>query len=173
MGRIKTVPRSKPHSRNLAPRSNLLVRPNASVQPVESPKSPKQVNEKVDTPSTTNTTAGPQLLSESPYAQNYPTPDSSIDDIIEVKARIRQSTRKKYPSDVPQQSRPPFLPQAMQTGCIQISKFKCLTAPTATDGKPDWDAIKYCLDCLRPHLMLRCDGSRTLVSQDCAFHKAK
>lgn len=170
MGRIKAVNRSKPHSRGHAPKSNLLVRPNASIQRVENVKSQTQAKEKVDTP---DTTAETQLPAESHYAQNYPTPESSIDDIIEVKARIRQSTRKKYPSDVPRPSRPPFLPQAMQTGCIQISKFKCLTAPTATDGKPDWDAIKYCLDCLRPHLILRCDGSRSLVSQECVFHKAK
>ena len=170
MGRIKSVYRSKATSRGLAPKSNLFVRPNTSTEPSENSRSQNQVNEKLNAPATT---AEARIQSESSNTRNSPSPTTELDDIIEVKARIRQTTRKKYPSDVPRPSRPPFLPPIMQTGCIQTSKFKCLTAPTATEGKPDWDAVKYCLDCLRPHLVLYCDGAHTLVAQDCAFHQLK
>jgi hypothetical protein len=172
MGRIKAVGRAKPLSKGLAPKSNLYVRSNDLVQ-----QSPETNNMSIpDTIDDSDDAEDKDVRDDSGVRQDYPSPaltvqhERTADETFEINARIPRKNRKKYPADAPRISRPPYLPAIMQTGCIQTTKFKCLTAPTAKDGKPDWDVIKYCLDCLRPHVILYCDGTHELHQQDCNYH---
>lgn len=171
MGRIKSVGRANPVSKGLASKSNLYLHQHASPQPSMKERSHAEKHEPGN--DTIDLTEEPQSEADNSRVQDYPSPAITLDDAIEIKARIRRNGRKKYPSDVPRTPRPPYLPPVMQTGCILITKFKCLTAPTAEANKPDWDVMKYCLDCLRPHIHFYCDGTHKLVEHECAFHRDK
>jgi hypothetical protein len=182
MGRIKSIGRSKSASKGLAPKSNLYVRnKNSSRKDVTNTRrQDAEVTDDdeddiivLDYPSPPTTvephTVDPNTLEEPPGDDE----GATVEDTLEIAARIRKNGRKKYPSVVPRASRPPYLPPVMQTGCILTTKFKCLSAPTATEGKPAWDAIKYCLDCLRPHLILHCNGDHDLEERECDYHIEK
>ena len=177
MGRIKAVNRAIPVSRGLAPKKNLYVRrktPTSSTK--EQKASPAAPSDAIDVPDDDDDDDDNDDENGIEAAQDYPSPALTSDrerpagDTFEIVSRIPKKSRKKYPSDAPRISRPPFLPPIMQVGCIQTTKFKRLTAPTAKNGKPDWDVVKYCLDCLRPHLILYCDGTHELLEQVCNYH---
>ena len=172
MARIKSVRRPKPTPQPASPQ-----RASLDSQPASSPVLQKTQESDLSREHSGDTATNEEVVvsskASSSHTPAYPTPAASVDDTIEVIVRVPRKSRKQYPSDAPKAPRPPFLPPSMQTGYIQTTKFKCLSAPGAEDGKAAWDTMAYCLDCLRPHLVLYCDGSRCLAEQACSFHRAK
>jgi hypothetical protein len=113
-----------------------------------------------------------QLARELQNAVDVPTPTSpksSADTTEDEPKRLRR--KKGCVGHTTRLPRPPFLPPHMRNGCVQTTKFKSKTAPGAPKGRDGWESFNYCLDCLRDHKIIYCDGVVDFKKQACRYHE--
>jgi hypothetical protein len=115
-----------------------------------------------------------QLARELQNAVDLPTPESpksSADTTGDTSKRLRR--KKGCVGHATRLPRPPFLPPHLRNGCVQTTKFKSKTAPGAQEGRDGWESFNYCLDCLRDHQKIYCDGAVDFNNQTCRYHEQK
>jgi hypothetical protein len=168
---LKTVDRPKPSASSTTrphpPPDRRLPTP---IEPTtEATREQEQRHEK-----SSNIGPDAQLTRDLQNAVDLPTPDSPKSSVDATEDEPRQPRRKRgtvgHTLRLP---RPPFLPPYMRGGCVQTTKFKHLKAPGAPEGRGGWESFNYCLDCLRYHQIIYCDGDSEFKEQTCRYHEQK